>query len=142
MASTDERICTVDRCTNLGESLGIGRPRRPICGKHARERWPALAASARACKRKRYANGKQAAGFAAQLLRGDRIRHRSNHHRGHISDATAEGIAESIGINIVQWRAGELSVADVLPLCHQTATDKRIGHPDFPLVEGEFDAQR
>jgi hypothetical protein len=88
-----ERICEVDGCGNLGKLDSRGK-REPLCDKHRRERWPALAEAQRAYRRgydrRRRVDGRKAAQSARKLLRGEQIRDYSNHHAGirHILGAT------------------------------------------------------
>lgn len=77
-----ERICLVEGCGNLGKTGGPGKLRKPLCARHRRERSPALAESRRAGNRRRRAEGRAAAGYAAQLLRGDQIWDYARHHAG------------------------------------------------------------
>lgn len=81
-----DRICGVDGCSNLGATNGPGKLRKPLCTTHQRHRWPARAESARrhgrASNKARLADGRSAAGLAAQLLRGEQIWSYANHHLG------------------------------------------------------------
>lgn len=80
----EHRICAVEGCTNLGHASPRPGKRERVCGKHARERSPVLAASHRLSRirsdRKRRATGKAAEAGAAQLERGERILNMPRHH--------------------------------------------------------------
>lgn len=77
-----ERICETPGCTNLGVKRDNGKGRKPSCYRCASSPEGMARRKAARPAQNRASRSKAAAGYAAQLLRGERIRSYSCHHAG------------------------------------------------------------